>query len=307
MEKKKKKSLWTQIWQARYLYLIIAPLMIWLVIFRYGPMYGVIIAFKDFSAKQGILGSPWVGLEHFKQIFATPRAVSSIVNTLRISFERLIFQFPMGIVVAIILTEMPGRRIKKVYQTIFTFPHFLSWIIVGNILINFLSGNGVVNNLLDKIGIGGINFLGTPALFRPLLYITSNWKGMGWASIIYLAAISGIDPGLYEAAEIDGASRWQRILHITLPGIASTIAIMFILDVGHIMSAGFDQIFVMRNSLVAEQGRILDTYIYDITFTGIPNYSFSSAVGLFKSIINLFMLLTTNWVVYKLTGKKMFQ
>ena len=229
---RKKENIWLQIWHARFLYLCIAPVMIWLIIFRYGPMYGLIIAFKDFKARLGILGSPWVGLENFDLIFKIPLAREAIANTLIISFGRLLFVFPMGVIVAILLSEMPGTRFKKVCQTILTFPHFLSWVIVANILIIFFGGNGIVNEFLNRLGIGDVNFLGSEALFRPLVFITANWKEMGWSAIIFIASIAGIDPTLYEAAEIDGASRLKRIWHITLPGIRTTIAVMFILAIG---------------------------------------------------------------------------
>ncbi len=303
----KKKNLMQEIWKARYLYLCLIPLFVWLVIFQYGPMYGVILAFKKYSAKLGIWGSQWVGLSNFKRIFMTPIATKAIVNTLQISISRLVWEFPMGILVAILLTEMPGKRGKKVIQTVLTFPHFLSWVVVACILRNFLGSDGAVNVLFEQLGLDTVNFLGSERLFRPLLYATANWKEMGWSAIIYMAAIAGIDPTLYEAAECDGASRLKRIWHITLPGIRTTIAIMFILAVGGIMSAGFDQIFNMNNAMVADTARILDIYVYDLTFKSVPDYGFTTAVGMFTAVINLVMLLGANQVVYRLTGEKMFR
>lgn len=303
---KKTGNLAQRIWKARYLYLCLLPLLIWLVIFQYGPMYGVILAFKKYSARLGIWGSEWVGLSNFKRIFITPLAVKSIINTLQISVSRLVFEFPMGVIVAVLLTEMPGKRTKKAVQTILTFPHFLSWVVVACILRNFLASDGIVNVLLERGGFETVNFLGNESLFRPFLYVTANWKEMGWSAIIYMAAIAGIDPTLYEAAECDGASRLKRIWHITLPGIRGTIAIMFILAVGGIMSAGFDQIFNLNNAMVADSARILDIYIYDLTFRSVPDYGFTTAVGMFTAVVNLLMLLTANQVVYKLTGNKMF-
>lgn len=302
---KKKKSVWLEIWQAKYLYLCILPVMIWLAVFAYGPMYGLIIAFKDFKARLGILGSPWVGLDNFKMIFTVPKARQAIANTLLISFGRLIFCFPMGVVVAILLTEMPGTRVKKVYQTALTFPHFLSWVVVANLMIIFLSSDGVVNKTLGLVGIESIGFLQSEKLFRSMLFLTYNWKEMGWGAIIFIAAIAGIDPTLYEAAEVDGASRLKRIWHITLPGIRTTVAIMFILEVGKIMNAGFDQLFNLRNALVENQANILDTYVYDITFGTAPNFGFSTAVGFFKSVVNFTLVITANKVTHWLTGEKM--
>ena len=289
------------------MYLCLLPLFVWLVIFQYGPMYGIVLAFKKYSARLGILGSEWVGLSNFKRIFITPVAVKAIANTLRISVGRLAFEFPMGIIVAILLSEMPGKRGKKAVQTVLTFPHFLSWVVVASILRNFLGSGGVINELLSGVGIGTVNFLGNESLFRPLLYATANWKEMGWSAIIYMAAIAGIDPTLYEAAECDGASRLKRIWHITLPGIRGTVAIMFILAVGGVMDAGFDQIFNMRNAIVTETAQILDTYIYDITFASTPNYGFSTAVGLFKAVINFILLVLANTVVGKISGERLIQ
>lgn len=307
LQMKKKSGLLQEIWKARYIYILICPVIIWLIIFEYVPMHGILMAFKKFKISLGVFGSPWIGLDNFKKIFVTPIAVEAIFNTLEISFGRLLFQFPMGLIVALILTEMCGKRTKKICQVVLTFPHFLSWVIVANIMISLLSTNGVVNNLLRACGLDPVRFLGKESLFRPLLYITANWKEAGWASILYLAAIAGIDPALYEAAEIDGASRLRRIWHVTLPCIRTTIAVLFILEVGGIMNAGFDQIFNMRNSMVANTSRILDTYVYDITFGQVPNYGFSTAVGLFKSVINLLLLITANKLTRWLTGEGMFR
>ncbi len=306
MEKTKKKGNLLEIWKARYLYILLLPLLAWLIVFCYVPMYGVLMAFKNYSAKLGVLGSPWVGMQHFKRIFITPAAITAIKNTVVISACRLVFEFPMPIIMAIMITEMPGNRAKKIYQTVFTFPHFLSWVVVGNIVINFMAQGGAINILLSNLGFEKVNFLTSKALFRPLLYITSNWKEMGWSAIIYMAAIAGIDTTLYEAARVDGASRLRQIWHVTLPGIMSTIVIMFILQVGGMMNAGFDQVFNLRNSSVTDISQILDTYVYDITFLSTPNYGFSTAVGLFKSVINFALLFVANTVTKKISGQGMF-
>nr|AHF24442.1 binding-protein-dependent transport systems inner membrane component [uncultured bacterium Contig99] len=302
-----KKSIWLSIWQAKYIYLMLLPLFIWLGVFCYAPMYGILMAFKNFKARLGILGSEWCGMAHFVRIFQTPDAVRAIRNTVLISFGRLIFEFPMGIILALMLTEMPGKHVKKTYQTIYTFPHFLSWIIVAGIINNFLSSNGAVNIWLKNMGLPTINFLANAGTFRGVLYATADWKEMGWAAIIFMAAIAGIDPSLYEAATVDGASRLQQIWHVTLPGILTTICVMLILQVGNMMNAGFDQVFNMYNDVVKQVSNILDTYIYNITFLATPNYGFSTAVGLFKSVINFIMLIVANGVVYRLSGQKMFQ
>lgn len=255
------------------------------------------MAFVDYKAKYGVFGSKFVGLDNFRRIFSTPDAVRSIVNTIEISVSRLIITFPIPIILAILFNEMPGKRIKKVYQTVFTFPHFLSWVILSNILINFLASTGAVNSVIQNLGFERINFLGNPKLFRPLLYITDIWKEAGWSAIIYMAAIAGIDMSLYDAAKVDGANRLQQIWHVTLPGIKTTIVVLFILAVGGLMNAGFDQIFNLRNDVVKSAGQIIDSYVYDITFLSKPDYSFSTAIGLFKSVINFVLLLIANKVV----------
>ena len=303
---KKNNSLPLKIWRARYIYLMLLPFFLWLLVFHYGPMYGVMLAFKDYSAKLGIWGSKWVGLKHFKRIFVTPDAVRAIRNTFLISIARLVLQFPLPIILAVLINEMRGTKLKKVYQTIFTFPHFLSWVVVGAIMSNFLSANGAINSLLSWLGLEKVSFLTNSNLFVAMLFPTASWKGMGWSAIVYMAAIAGIDTSLYDAAKVDGASRLQQIWHITVSGIRATIAIMFILDVGGIMNAGFDQIFNMRNSVVSSAVQILDTYVYDITFASVPNYGFSTAVGLFKSVINFALLLIANKTVGMLTGERLY-
>lgn len=302
----KKKGLLQEVSRAKYLYLMLIPFLLWLIVFNYVPMGGIVLAFKDYKAKLGIWGSEWAGLKHFKRIFVTPDAVKSIVNTLEISLGRLIWEFPMPIILAILITEMRGTRLKKVYQTIFTFPHFLSWVVVASIVTTFFSGSGVVNQVLQSFGMEKIQFLANGKVFRTLLYLTENWKEIGWNAIIYMAAITGIDPTLYEAASIDGASRLRQIWHITLSALRPTIAIMFVLKVGNIMNAGFEQIFNMRNDVVKASAQIVDTYIYDITFQATPNYGFSTAVGLFKGVVNFVLLTGANQLVGFLTGEKLF-
>lgn len=295
-----------EIWQARYIYLLLVPGIVYFALFHYGPMGGLILAFKKYNARLGIWGSEWVGLKNFERIFATPAAISAIQNTFIINISRLIFQFPMSILLALLLNEMRGRRLKRIYQTVYTFPHFLSWIIVSSILMDFMSNGGAVNTILASLGMQRVNFLSDKALFRPLLYVTHNWKEMGWGSIIYMAAIAGIDPTLYEAATVDGASRLRQTFHVTLPGIKETIVTLFILEVGRTMNAGFEQIFYMQNAAVKSVSEILDTYVYTITFQSTPAYGFSTAVGMFKAVINLVMLVAANRVVKAINGSGMF-
>lgn len=270
-------------------------------------MYGATLAFKEFHVGKGILGSPWIGFDKFRLLFSLEYFWTVFKNTIIISFGRILFEFPIPILLAIMLSELNSDRYAKTLQTIYTFPHFLSWVIVGGIVKNFLRSDGFVNNVLVyAFNIEPIPFLSSPDRFRLLLYATSVWKSAGWSSIIYLAAITGIDEQLYEAATIDGANRMQKIIYVTMPGIATTIAFMLILKLSNIMNAGFSQIFNMTNPIVNEKIDIIDTYIYDITFKKVPDYSFSTAVGLFKSVINVAMLILADKVIKKLGGKGIY-
>ncbi|MBR0464285.1 MAG: sugar ABC transporter permease [Clostridia bacterium] len=304
--KTRQMSLGNRIWQARYLYLLLLPGLIWFVIWCYIPMDGVLLAFKKYNAKLGVFGSQWVGMTNFRRIFITPAAIQAIKNTLQISLTRLMVEFPVPIILALFVNEIRGRRTKKILQTVFTFPHFLSWVVVSLILSNFLSASGLINTVLESFGFQKVNILATVSFFRPLLYMTSNWKEAGWSSIIYLAAITSIDPALYEAAQIDGASRFQQALYITLTGIRETIVLLLILAVGGMMNAGFDQIFNMQNGGVKQVSQIIDTYVYEITFQAAPNYGFSAAVGIFKSGINLILMLAANFVAKRISGTGLF-
>lgn len=258
------------------------------------------------DARLGIWGSPWVGLANFERMFISPDAIRAIRNTLVISLGRLMFQFPVPILLALLINEMSGTKLKRVYQTVLTFPHFLSWVIVAAILNNFLSNTGALNSVITDLGGENVNFLTNSSIFRPILYITANWKEMGYSSIIYLAAIASVDPSLHEAATVDGAGRLRRIWHVTLPGIRQTIIVLFIMQVGKVMNAGFDQIFYMYNPAVKGVSDIIDTYVYSITFLATPSYSFSAAVGMFKSVINFILLILADKLIKLFGGTGMF-
>lgn len=300
--RRRTRKLAIEIWHARYIYLLLIPGMVYFAVFHYAPMTGLVLAFKKYNARLGIFGSPWVGMANFNRIFTTPTAVTAIRNTLEINFSRLLFQFPVPILLALLINEMRGTKMKRVYQTVYTFPHFLSWVVVSAIISNFFANSGMINSLIASAGGARINFLADTSLFRPLLYFTHNLKEMGWSSIIYIAAITSIDPTLYEAATMDGAGRLQQAWHVTLPCIRATIITLFILQVGRIMNSGFEQIFYMQNPSVKGVSEILDTYIYSITFDAVPSYGFSTAVGMFKSVINLIMLIGANWIIKLLGG-----
>ncbi len=303
---KGKRLLYHRIWNARFLYLMLIPAISYYLVFKYEPMSGLVLAFKRYLANRGIWGSPWVNLKNFQRIFITPDAIGAIINTLEISIGRLIFEFPIPIMLALMVNEIRGRRIKRLYQTIYTFPHFLSWVVVGAMVTNMFANSGSINQVIALLGGERINFLASTDSFRPLLYVSANWKEAGWSAIIYMATITGLDPALYEAATVDGANRLQQTWYVTIPGISSTIVVLLILAVGRMMNAGFDQIFNLQNSAVKGVSEIIDTYIYNITFRTTPDYGFSTAVGMFKSVINFTMLLLANTLVKRISGKGLF-
>lgn len=286
----KGKRLFRRIWKNKTIYIVLLPALVWYLVFVYVPMGGLMLAFKDYKANLGILGSPWIGLKHFENLFRDVDFWQSVGRTLKINVIRLLVTFPVPVIIALLFNELRMPKYKKVLQTVFTFPHFLSWIIIASVLRNVLAYDGIVNSIIGMCGGDVVNFLGNKRMFQPMLYLTDIWKEAGWGSIIYLAAISGIDQEQYEAADIDGASRWQKMIRITLPNIMPTIAVMFILAAGGIMGAGFDQIFNMTNAAVRESGEILDMYIYRITFQATPDFGFSMAVSLFRSIVNMVLL-----------------
>ncbi len=283
------------------LYLMLLPGVALIIIFCYGPMYGLQIAFKDYNIGLGIWDSPWVGLKHFTKFFSTDAAIRALTNTIIISFLKLIFSFPMPILLAIVLNEIGNQTFKRVAQTISYLPHFISWIIVASLLNNLLSpSTGAINAIIQQLGGESIYFLADENWFRPILVISNIWKEIGWSSVVYLAALSGIDPSLYEAAIVDGASRVQRITRITLPSIMPIATIMLILSMGSIMSAGFDQVFNLYSPQVYDVGDILDTYVYRKGLVDM-SYSFSTAVGLFKSVVGLILVVTVNVLAKKLS------
>ena len=300
------KIFFKDLWKWRSNCIMILPGVIWYIVFAYIPIYGLTLAFKSYRANLGIFRSPWVGLENYVYVFRDPAFLESIWRTLFINFGRILFQFPYPIILALLLNELRINRFKKAIQTVLTFPHFLSWVIVASIMINVLGSRGLVNSIIKILGGESINFLGSEKLFVPLLYITENWKSGGWTIIIYLAAIAGIDTEQYESAEIDGATRLQTMWHITLPGIKNTIVVLFILAVGNIMVQGFDQVFNLSNPATARVAEILDMYIYRITFKTAADFSFSTAVSLFRSVINFILLLSADRITKWLGSEGLF-
>jgi putative aldouronate transport system permease protein len=276
------------------MYLLLVPGLLYYLVYHYWPMYGAIIAFKDFHIVRGIIQSPWVGLKHFEFIFGLEKFGQVFRNTLWISVLRLAFGFPVPIIMSILLNEVGKTSFKRTVQTVVFLPHFISWVIFGGMLVNLLSvDNGVVNNLLRALIGRPVRFLTDPQVFRSTLVWTMIWKSYGFATVIYLAALAGIDPQLYEAAIIDGANRFQRIFKITLPMIRGTIVVLLILRIGNLMEAGFEQIFIMYHPAVYGVADIIDTYVYRIGLTE-GRFSMAAAVGLFRSVINFTLLVTAN-------------
>ena len=285
--------------------LMFLPVVIYFFIFKYIPMGGIVIAFKNFKISQGIFGSAWCGLDNFYKTFRTPTFARSVTNTLTISGLKLLFNFPAPIILALMMNEVTHMRFKKTVQTISYLPHFLSWVVLAGMFQQLLSpNNGPVNAVLrDVFGVKeSIYFLGSNDYFRGTLVVTDLWKNVGWSSILYLATIAGIDPTLYEAATVDGATRWQCTRYITLPSLVSTIVIMLILSVGSIMDAGFDQVFNLYNSAVYKTGDIIDTYVYRYGL-GEMKYSFATAVGLFKNVIAFILVVGTNLITRRISGE----
>ncbi|MFD0678332.1 MULTISPECIES: ABC transporter permease [unclassified Paenibacillus] len=280
----------------KYLYILLLPCVVYFFVFNYIPMYGVLIAFKDFNFAKGILGSPWIGLDNFKYMFGLSDFYKVFWNSLYLSLLQLVFGFPFPIILAILLNELRSAVYQRVAQTLIYLPHFISWVVIGGILVNFLSPTwGIVNIFLGKFGTDPIFFLADIDYFRPVVILSSIWKESGWGSIIYLAAIAGINSELYEAASIDGANRIQKIGYITLPGIKSTIVVLLILRLGHIMGNGFEQIFVLQNPMNLEVSEVFETYAYRVGILG-GRFSFGTTVGLFTSVIGLIFLLISNQI-----------
>lgn len=287
----------------RSVYLFLIPVLAYYIIFKYMPIYGIQLAFKDFSIAKGITGSPWVGFEHFERLFKEPDFIRALWNTLIVSMMKILLTFPVPVILAIVINEVCFKRFKKWMQVIYTFPHFLSWVVLAGIIFNLLSNEGAVNNLFAVMGMEKYNFLTNTGTFRFLLVFSDSWKEAGWGTIIYMATITGISPSLYEAAQIDGANRWQKIIHIVWPGIKAVVITMLILRVGRSMEGGFMQVFNLYNPTVYSVADILDTYVYRATFEQIPNFGYSTAVGLFKALINFGMLMSANFIARKLGQK----
>lgn len=286
----------TGVWKDYQLYLLLILPIAYFILFKYVPMYGAAIAFQDYSIFKGVTGSEWIGFENFKQLFAMSQFYQVVRNTLLLNLLDLLFSFPAPILLAILLHELRVAWFKKVAQTILYLPHFISWIIIGGLVYQmFATNGGLINNLIAALGLEPIPFL-TEKNHWLLVYLgTGIWQSAGWGTIIYLAALTGINKDLYEAAEVDGAGRLKKIWHITLPGIRSTIVVMLIMQLGHIMTIGFERPFVMSNPLVMDYAEVISTFVYKVGLQS-AQFSLATAMGLFQALVGLFFVVMANTI-----------
>jgi putative aldouronate transport system permease protein len=299
----KKKNYFLKNWQ---IYSMILPGFLFFIVFKYIPLGGIVIAFQDYNVFRGIFESPWVGFKHFQNLFDYPEFYEILRNTLLISLYQLILGFPAPIILALLLNEVRKMKFKKTVQTILYLPHFLSWVIVGGLVISFLSPTtGMVNEVIKWFGGEPIFFMQEPGYFRSIVVGSAIWKEIGWGTIIYLAAMAGINPELYEAAEVDGAGKLRQAISITIPSILPTIIVLLLLRIGNILDLGFEQIYMLLNPLVWDTGEVFDTYIYRVGLLG-GQYSYTTAIGLFKSVVGLLLLVGANRLSKRMTGNSIY-
>lgn len=301
-ENPKKKSYILKNWQV---YSMILPGVLFFIIFKYIPFSGSIIAFQDYDVFKGVTGSKFVGLKHFENLFTYPEFYKILKNTLIISIYRLIFSFPAPLILALLLNEVRKVAFKRTVQTLLYLPHFFSWVVVGGMVINFLSLSGMVNDIVAAFGFERTIFVQEPSYFRSIIVTSGIWKEVGWGTIIYLAALSGINPEMYESAEVDGAGRLRQVISITIPSLLPTIMVLLLLQIGHILDLGFEQIYMFLNPLVREVGEIFDTYIYRVGLLG-AQYSYTTAIGLFKSVVGFILIIGANYLSKKTTDNSIY-
>ena len=287
------------------LYILLALPMLFLFVFNYIPMAGVSIAFMKYLPAKGIFGSKWIGLKNFTVLFTMPGFWNALKNTVTISLWKITLNILVPVCFTILLNEMGLQRVKKTVQTFIYLPHFVSWVLLAGIFAKLLSGNGLVNQMLGKLGIEPVIFMGDNKWFQFTLIITNLWKEFGYATIVYLAAVSGVNQDLYEAAAIDGAGHWKQMLHVTLPSITPTIILMSCLAVGNVLNAGFDQVYNMYSPIVYESGDIIDTYVYRMSFIN-AQYSVATAIGLLKSVVSFVMITISYFAANKFTDYRLF-
>lgn len=290
-------------WQ---LYLLCIPAIVFILIFNYGPMYGVQIAFKNYKTGLGIWGSEWIGFEHFERFFKSPNFKTILPNTLRISIYQLVAGFPFPVIIALLLNQVQHLKYKKFVQTTLYAPHFISIVVLASMITVFLSpSTGIVNVLLEKIGLDRVHFMGVPEYFEDIFVWSDVWQSAGWGSIIYIAALSAVNPELYEASKMDGASRLQQILYVDIPSILPTIVIMFILRTGQFMNVGFQKAFLLQNSLNLPRSEIISTYVYKIGLLN-SQFSYSTAINLFNTVVNIILILSVNFLAKRLSEQSLW-
>lgn len=289
----------SRLFKNRWIYAMLLPGVIYFAVFKYLPMWGVLIAFQDYQPFLGFLNSPWVGLKHFERFFAEPAFWMLFRNTLLMALYNLLFFFPLPILIALLLNELRSKLFKNVVQSFLYVPHFISWVVVvGIAYIFFTTEGGLINELIVSLGGNKISFLLSQEWFRPLIVSEMIWKETGWGTIIFLAALAGVDMQLYEAARIDGAGRFRQIWHVTLPAIRTTIVILLILRLGHFLDTGFEQIYLMMNAMNREVAEVFDTYVYNAGILQ-GQFSYTTAVGLFKSVVGLILVVSANHLARK--------
>ena len=289
-------SLWQRIWRDRWMYFFFMPGVIYFLVFIYLPLLGNIIAFQDYSPFLGFRDSPWVGLANFRALFTDPDVGIALRNTLIISFLQLVFFFPAPIILALLLNSLLHEPLKRFMQSVLYLPHFISWVIIVALWQQIFGGAGFLNQLLKNQGLEPLNIMSNPDFFKPLMVLQLMWKDTGWGTIIFLAALTKIDPTLYEAAVLDGAGLWRRLWNITIPGIRGVIFLLLILRLGYLLDTGFEQIFLQRDAVGPRAGEVLDTFIY---FRGVQggDWGFTTAVGLVKGVVGAIMVFSANWLV----------
>ena len=291
----------------RELYILMLPVVIYFLLFHYKPMLGLIIAFQDFKPRLGYFDSPWVGLTHFINFFTGPYFGSRLWNTLKISLSTLVIGFPAPILFALLMNELRGKWFPRAVQTVTYLPHFISMVVVCAMIKEFTEAGGFINSIAKIFGYDGRSMLNVSELFLPIYVISNVWQGIGWGSIVYLAALTSIDMQLYEAARIDGAGRWKQTLHVTIPGILPTIVTMFIMRCGQIMSVGHEKIILLMTPSTQEAADVISTFVYRMVFANPnPQYSFSAAVGLFNSVVNFALVIIANTVSKKLSNTSLW-
>lgn len=299
------KSITTELKKNKYLYILLIPVLAYYIIFLYGPMFGLVIAFKDYNIGQGFMASKWVGLKYFKEYFGSIYFLRTLSNTFIISLMDIIFGFPFPIIFALMLNELTGKWFKKTVQVASYLPHFISMVVICGMITDFFGTDGLITNVISKITGENINYIGNAKYFRSIFVGTNIWQSFGWGSIIYIAALAGVDTELYEAATIDGAGRWKQLLHVTIPGILPTIMIMLILKLGHVLSVGYEKIILLYSPQTYEVADVISSYTYRSGISG-ARYSYSTAVGLFQSVVNITILFIVNFLSSKYTETALF-